>query len=252
MSSSIRNKKLRIIVASTLSIFTFAALTTSTVAWFKYGTDITFGTGSRVPIKAGAEAAFFGGGDGTEGNPYIISDRTHLYNLAWLQYIGKFNVDDIDAANPQTQIQELYFKVQLAEGQTELDMQNLTLPPIGTETYPFFGHFDGGGYTISNLKISNDNPVPVQSDFGITKPSTIPAAAMKLNGESHLTTVNGLFGVVGHIPTNTVLTDADCYRINSDGDYIDLEGQFYWHGTIILLRIPVKMPEGFNYIDYLE
>lgn len=39
---------------------------------------------------------------------------------------------------------------------------------------------------------------------------------------------------------------------NGTNDYIDLAGQFYWRGTIILLRIPVKMPEGFNYIDYLE
>lgn len=39
---------------------------------------------------------------------------------------------------------------------------------------------------------------------------------------------------------------------NGTNDYIDLAGQFYWHGTIILLRIPTKTPEGFNYIDYLE
>lgn len=35
-------------------------------------------------------------------------------------------------------------------------------------------------------------------------------------------------------------------------DYIDLKGKFSWNGTIILLRIPVKTPQGFNYIDYLE
>ena len=35
-------------------------------------------------------------------------------------------------------------------------------------------------------------------------------------------------------------------------DYIDLRGKFSWNGTIILLRIPVKTPQGFNYIDYLE
>lgn len=39
---------------------------------------------------------------------------------------------------------------------------------------------------------------------------------------------------------------------NGTNDYIDLAGQFYWRGTIILLRIPTKMPDGFNYIDYLE
>ena len=34
--------------------------------------------------------------------------------------------------------------------------------------------------------------------------------------------------------------------------YIDLNNVFHWNGTIILLRIPVNIPEGFNYIDYLE
>lgn len=34
--------------------------------------------------------------------------------------------------------------------------------------------------------------------------------------------------------------------------YVNLGDLFCWQGTIILLRIPVKVPEGFNYIDYLE
>ena len=39
---------------------------------------------------------------------------------------------------------------------------------------------------------------------------------------------------------------------NGTNDYIDLGGQFYWHGTIILLKIPTVTPRGFSYIDYLE
>ena len=39
---------------------------------------------------------------------------------------------------------------------------------------------------------------------------------------------------------------------NGANDYIDLRNLFHWNGTIILMRIPVVLPEGFNYIDYLE
>ncbi|MBQ7472433.1 MAG: sensor histidine kinase [Prevotella sp.] len=35
-------------------------------------------------------------------------------------------------------------------------------------------------------------------------------------------------------------------------DYISLKKLFNWKGTIILLRIPVNLPEDFNYINYLE
>ncbi len=39
---------------------------------------------------------------------------------------------------------------------------------------------------------------------------------------------------------------------NGANDYIDLKDLFNWKGTVILMRIPVNLPEGFNYIDYLE
>ena len=39
---------------------------------------------------------------------------------------------------------------------------------------------------------------------------------------------------------------------NGVNDYIDLRNIFRWQGTVILMRIPVVLPEGFNYIDYLE
>jgi len=39
---------------------------------------------------------------------------------------------------------------------------------------------------------------------------------------------------------------------NGANDYIDLKNIFRWHGTIILMRIPVVLPGNFNYIDYLE
>lgn len=37
-----------------------------------------------------------------------------------------------------------------------------------------------------------------------------------------------------------------------NSDYIDIKNIFNWKGTIIFMRIPTKLPKGFNYIDYLE
>lgn len=39
---------------------------------------------------------------------------------------------------------------------------------------------------------------------------------------------------------------------NGANYYIDLKNLFRWNGTIILMRIPIVLPDKFNYIDYLE
>ena len=39
---------------------------------------------------------------------------------------------------------------------------------------------------------------------------------------------------------------------NGANYYIDLKNLFRWNGTIILMRIPIVLPDDFNYIDYLE
>ncbi len=39
---------------------------------------------------------------------------------------------------------------------------------------------------------------------------------------------------------------------NGENDYINLNNIFRWKGTIILLRIPVRIPEDFNCYDYFE
>lgn len=47
-----------------------------------------------------------------------------------------------------------------AELMADLDMKDINIAPIGTETYPFVGNFNGNGHTLYNLEISsNDNVV---------------------------------------------------------------------------------------------
>ena len=208
-------KTFKTISIVSLSLLLAATAITTAVAWFKNGIDITIG-GDTANISGGIEKNFFGkvsnpSSDpwGTSAtNPYVIETKDHLYNLAWLQYIGYFNTANHDynpqSGAPTTQIYSCYFK--LADSLTTLDMSGITLPPIGTETYPFFGHFDGNNKTITNLTISNDNPNNSDSDFGIVKPSVIPTYA----GQPR---VVGFFGAIGKIPTNTTIGSYDVSSI---------------------------------------
>ena len=164
------------------------AFATSTIAWFAYIPTLDFGTGSgKVNVGGGSETSYYESGSGNSiDDPYIISNRNHLYNLAWLQYMGRYNTPSIS---------QKYFKIK-----NDIDMNGLTLPPIGTDDYPFLGNFDGNNKTISNLVISNDDPTASNSDFGVTKPS-----ASNLEDTTQPKIV-GFFGVVGQSPTIEDLT----------------------------------------------
>ena len=45
-------------------------------------------------IGGSTEVSYFESGDGSSEKPYVISSPVHLYNLAWLQYLGYFNLGD--------------------------------------------------------------------------------------------------------------------------------------------------------------
>ena len=110
---------------------------------------LSIGGASKVdfPTSFGsAKANYFEGGDGSPDNPYLISTQVHLYNLAWLQYLGYFNKNSA-LTNGRAQS---YFRLT-----TDLVMTGVAIPPIGTEEYPFIGHFDGDGHIVSSLTVSN-------------------------------------------------------------------------------------------------
>lgn len=155
------------------SLFTTVALSQ---AWFSKTTSLTPGWSGT------SDGAYFAYGNGVKRNqenekdqPYGITSPRHLYNLAWLQYLGFFN--ELDGNNYTT----YYFELA-----NDVDMTGWTLPPIGTRENPFLGNFSGNGYKITGLTISNDLSDYNQKPFGITE-SDFPD---EIN-------VLGLFGVVG-------------------------------------------------------
>lgn len=111
-------------------------------AWLASGKYLNF------PSSFGGSAvsAYFAGGDGSEDNPFKITNAVHLYNLAWLQYLGYFNRRE----GFNNGLDQTYFELG-----GDVDMRGRAIPPIGTEEYPFIGNFNGNGKTVKNLTISN-------------------------------------------------------------------------------------------------
>lgn len=163
------------------------SMATSTFSWLSYLVSIDNSYSSDNKIDGSTLGAYFAYGNGIPvtvgpGNRvYGINKPRHLYNLAWLQYLGYFNKvgDNGNLAN------QFYFEIDPnLEG--ELDMTGWVLPPIGTESHPFIGNFNGNGKVISNLTISNEF-----GDFN-THPSEVTSE--KYNQPD----IVGFFGVVGN------------------------------------------------------
>ena len=73
-----------------------------------------------------------------------------------------------------------------------MDMADYTLPPAGTETYPFIGNFNGNGVAINNLTISN-------AESGLTD---VPKQASISDGLLDGAKFVGFFGIVGQYETS--------------------------------------------------
>lgn len=168
-------KKWQKVVALSSGMFlVMATLFTSTLAWLSAADKARLDSGMGYTASS-----YFAGGDGSSGNPYVIDKPIHLYNLAWLQYLGYFNQAKSGAYS------QTYFVLGSDLDMASASGDNWTLPPIGTTTYPFIGNFDGKNYTISHLFV--DNAI---GDGHITRKPTIVSS---LSGVA----IVGTFGVVG-------------------------------------------------------
>ena len=173
-------RKLTIIGAALLVSTTLLGAVSGSIAWFNSHAQLP-----TDKIEGSLRGAYFAYGDGSEKNPYGINIARHLYNLAWLQYSGYFNRDLDGDGNLDT----YYFELD-PEMDAPLDMTGYTLPPIGTERYPFLGEFNGNSKIITNLHASNNF-----NSFGINHPTTITTSAAFVQPQ-----IVGLFGVVGSLP----------------------------------------------------
>ena len=159
------------------------SINSATFSWFNSKVQVDDG------IFAESGAAYFAGGDGTQSKPFILTNQRHVYNLAWLQYLGYFN-QTTTSDGSETIKQQYYFKVN-----NDIDCNGLAIPPIGTTKYPFIGSFDGNNYTISNYTITDtyeklvSHPAEIDkdgNDYHTSSDATIKYCS-----------IIGTFGVIG-------------------------------------------------------
>ncbi len=165
-------------------------------------------------VSGSAITGYFAGGTGEPDDPYELSEPIHVYNLAWLQYMGYLN-----EKGEGGKIKQLYFEIiepEKEEGEVQdgkIDMSGIILPPIGTTAHPFVGHFNGNGYCISNLTVSNyldgenDELKIVERPLSVTDISDAQVSIV------------GFFGVVGDI--NGTLVG----KLAEDGNEVDIKNK---------------------------
>lgn len=135
-----------------------------TYAWYR-PIKLNF---APAKVDGSIRASYFASGDGSKNAPFEIAKPEQFYNLAWLQYLGKFNEADENRTIPTT-----YFYLS-----ADINMTGYVLPPVGTEKYPFVGNFNGNGNTVTGLNIAVPTDLPIEGEY--EKPQIV-----------------GAFGVVG-------------------------------------------------------
>lgn len=179
-------KSISVILAiATIAVALCAAVT---VCWLDESTgSVDF----NEHFHGSTESAYFAGGTGSADSPYEIRYAVHLYNLAWLQYLGYFNMNpDFNNGLAQSHF--------VVKEKVDMSAFKSAIPPIGTTEYPFIGVFDGGDNTIVSVRVSNnagstDNALkirPSNAEFNGT-------TRLFVTDKSAEVSVVGLFGVTG-------------------------------------------------------
>ena len=99
-----------------------------------------------VPMAAfAAEAPLFGGGTGTQQDPWLITSQADLIALA--EFLNSGNAEQFDADDAGVGNCHGYYFKQTAD----IDLTGVTWEPIGySGSYYFAGNYDGGGHSITN------------------------------------------------------------------------------------------------------
>ena len=89
-----------------------------------------------ILVKKKSEGSQFAGGDGTEGNPYLIANAKHLENMHELNW-------------SETETKPYYFKLI-----DDVNMAGKSWRPVNNvDPYSRYLHFDGNGHIIKNLTV---------------------------------------------------------------------------------------------------
>ena len=153
-----------------------------------------------VPMAAfAAEAPLFGGGTGTQQDPWLITSQADLIALA--EFLNSGNAETFDAENVGVGNCHGYYFKQTAD----IDLTGVTWEPIGYSGnyYYFAGNYDGDGHTISNATSTGKNDADGFATagifgwvaFGSVENLHVKNANFVATGQNNYSYVGGIAGV---------------------------------------------------------
>ncbi len=187
-----------ILFVSSIVVSLFAG-TAFTLSWFLNNLKI------EDTSKGEVSGAYYAYGNGSRESPFGITNPRHLYNFAWLQFLGTYNKPVDGVVSPT------YFELG-----DDIDMSGLCLPPIGTKDNPFVSSLDGNQHTITNLKVSDD--VNKMSIHPSVISSTQYLDGTRLKGAE----IIGTFGVIGLFPYQEYDYSVSALDASVEGNVYDL------------------------------
>ncbi len=137
-----KNKKL---TSHIIALFVICSLlityVSASLAWLAEDTS------KPLNVSGSSISSYFASGKGTAEDPYELNHPRHVYNLSWLQNSGYFE---------EKTYFELTADIDMKGYLNGTDTTSGAVPPIGTESNPFIGEFNGYGNVISNLWVSSN------------------------------------------------------------------------------------------------
>ena len=152
-----------------------------------------------VPMTAFAEETpSFGGGTGTQEDPWLITSQEYLIALA--EFLNSGNAETFDTENAGVGNCHGYYFKQTAD----IDLTGVTWEPIGySGSYYFAGNYDGGGHSITNAvstgKVDPDGFATAGIfgwvAFGSVENLHVKNANFVATGQNNYSYVGGIAGV---------------------------------------------------------
>ena len=168
-------------------------------------------------IPAAADAPEFAGGEGTEAAPYVIENAEQLKAVA--NHLNAYFVLNADIALT-------------GENWTPLGSGVRSGNKLADGAAPFTGSFDGGGHTVSGLKISStDSADAAVGLFGAVSGGAV--SNVKLTGVEINVPDSELVGAVcGVLLENGLVEDCEVSGVMTVGDGGGIAGRILASGTI--------------------
>lgn len=188
-----KNKKIFLIAGSFAGLFVAASIAVGTAAWFAGRDNII----TNDKLGGSVLQSYFHAGDGSEENPFTITTPWHYENFVKLHYNVKgfaqkgyfFEFGDLilGSTTPVFYKTDSHGVVDRNQTSEELDLGGKILPPLGTNTQPYFAQVNGNDLTVKNFTINGSG----YNDVGIF--GYVASSVSTQTGETQQAMINGCY-----------------------------------------------------------